>query len=143
MDNSTLCYIEKDGQYLMLHRVKKKLDINEGKWIGVGGHFEETGLKLINPRYRGLVTFVSRSGGKLYTEQMHLFTCAEFSGELMSDCDEGVLKWVKKEDVPALPLWEGDRIFLKLLGEEKRFFLLKLEYSDDTLVNAETAVAGA
>ena len=158
MDNSTLCYIEKDGQYLMLHRVKKEHDINEGKWIGVGGHleegespldcviretFEETGLKLINPRYRGLVTFVSRSGGKLYTEQMHLFTCAEFSGELVSDCDEGVLKWVKKEDVPALPLWEGDRIFLRLLGEEERFFLLKLEYSDDALVNAETVVAGA
>lgn len=149
MRNSTLCYIEKDGCYLMLHRVKKENDINRDKWIGVGGGFEEgespldcvlrevreeTGLRLIAPRYRGLVTFSFRSlRGERMTEQMHLFTCSEFDGEL-TDCDEGELKWVPISDVPGLPVWEGDRLFLELLPTERRFFLIKLEYEGDRLV---------
>lgn len=157
MRNSTLCYIEKSGCYLMLHRVKKVGDINHDKWIGVGGGVEEgespldcvireareeTGLMLSNPRYRGLVTFVSRSGGTVVTEQMHLFTCREFSGELLTDCPEGVLEWVEKPKIPSLPIWEGDKIFLNLLDTEPRFFLLKLEYDGDVLVNHSLMIAG-
>ena len=147
MINATLCYIEKDGKYLMLHRIKKRLDINEGKWIGVGGKLEdkespeecllrevreETGLALISYRYRGIVTFVS---DRYPTEYMHLFTADEFSGEL-SDCAEGELAWVDKRDVPKLNLWEGDRIFLDLLDSGAPFFSLKLQYEGNKLVSA-------
>ena len=136
---STLCYIEQDEKYLMLHRVKKAHDINEGKWIGVGGHFEqdespeecmlrevreETGLTLTSYRFRGIVTFVSGDG---VTEYMHLFTADGFTGQL-TDCDEGVLQWVEKNRIPGLALWPGDRIFLKLLRERETFFSLKLVY---------------
>ena len=136
---STLCYIEKDGKYLMLHRVKKKQDINAGKWIGVGGKFEkdespeecvirevreETGLRLTSWRYRGIVTFISARGE---TEYMSLFTADGFTGEL-TECSEGVLRWVDRREVLSLELWEGDRIFLKLLEEERPFFSLKLVY---------------
>lgn len=136
---STLCYLERDGQYLMLHRVKKAHDINEGKWIGVGGHFEadespeecvcrevyeETGYTLTSYRYRGLVTFVSGDG---VTEYMSLFTAGGFTGE-QTDCNEGVLAWVDKDAVFDLPIWEGDAIFLKLLNERDTFFSLKLVY---------------
>ena len=149
MKNTSLCYIERGGQYLMLHRVKKAHDENEGKWIGIGGKFEagespeecmqremyeETGLTAISWRYRGIVTFVSDKWG---TEYMHLFTVPEFCGELCTDCDEGVLRWVDKRDVPALPLWDGDRIFLRLLAEEAPFFSLKLCYRGDELVSAK------
>jgi 8-oxo-dGTP diphosphatase len=146
MKISTLCYIEKDGAYLMLHRVKKEHDINAGKWIGVGGHFlegespeeclirevnEETGLTLTSYRFRGLITFVY--GGDV-TEYMHLFTADGFSGE-QTECDEGVLKWIPKSGIMDLELWEGDRIFLSLLERRNDFFSLKLEYDiDDNLL---------
>ena len=142
---STLCYIEKDDQYLMLHRVTKQNDINAGKWIGVGGHFEagespeecivrevreETGYTLTEYAFRGLITFCY--GGEV-TEYMHLFTATGFEGTEIP-CDEGVLAWVPKRDVLNLPLWEGDRIFLRLLETRRDFFSLKLEYAaDDSL----------
>ena len=139
---STLCYIEKDGKYLMLHRIKKKQDINEGKWIGVGGHFEEnespeecvvrevkeeTGYTLTSYKYRGLVTFVSAKG---LTEYMSLFTADGFEGEQIT-CDEGVLEWVPIDQIETLNLWEGDKIFLRLLRERETFFSLKLTYDEE------------
>jgi len=147
MINSTLCYLERGDEYLMLHRVKKKNDMNHDKWIGVGGKFEdkespedcilrecfeETGLTLTDYRYRGLVTFVS----DLYpTEYMHLFTATEWSGT-PHPCDEGELAWIKKADLLSLPLWEGDKIFLRLLDTDSPFFSLKLKYEGETLVLA-------
>ena len=151
MQNTTLCYIEKDGAYLMLHRVKKEADINKDKWVGIGGKFEEgespeeclvrevkeeTGLTLHSWRCRGIVTFVSEEYG---TEYMHLFTSDDFSGEI-TECDEGELVWVEKSRVPDLPIWEGDKIFFRLLEEDIGFFSLKLEYSGDSLVRHETVV---
>ncbi len=147
MINTTLCYIEKDGKYLMLHRVKKVNDLNQDKWIGIGGKFEdketpeecmlreayeETGLKLNSLEYRGLLTFVS---DKWETEYIHLFYSDDFSGELI-ECDEGNLEWVDIKEVYSLPLWEGDKIFLKLIEDKTPFFSLKLEYNGDTLINA-------
>ena len=147
MINTTLCYIQRDSQYLMLHRVKKEHDLNHDKWIGIGGKFEdrespeecllreakeETGLTLTRYRYRGLVTFVS---DRWPTEYMHLFTADGFEGELIS-CDEGDLEWVDLDRIPDLPLWEGDQIFLGLLASEAPFFSLKLEYRGDSLVYA-------
>ena len=135
---STLCYLERDECYLMLHRIKKENDINKGKWIGIGGHIEgtetpgecliretmeETGLTLHSFRYRGIITFVY--GDVL--EYMFLFTSNDFSGDL-KECDEGILQWVPINDIPDLALWEGDRIFLKLLWENADFFSLKLVY---------------
>ena len=138
---STLCYIRKNDQYLMLHRVSKERDINKDKWIGVGGHFEEgespdecllrevkeeTGLTLTEYALRGIVTF--HSGGEVNEiEYMFLYTADGFTGT-MTDCDEGVLEWVDIAKVPALNVWEGDRVFLKLLTEESPFFSLKLVY---------------
>lgn len=145
MKLTTLCYIEKDGCYLMLHRTKKEVDINKEKWIGIGGKFEEdespeecllreameeTGLKLTSYRLRGIITFLS---DRWYTEYMFLYTADGFEGEL-KECDEGTLKWVKKEDVNKLNLWEGDRIFLDLLRQEVPCFSLKLQYEGDKLV---------
>ena len=147
MKNTTLCYIQRGDQYLMLHRIKKKNDLNEGKWIGVGGKCEEdespeecllrecreeTGLKLTGYRYRGLVTFVS---DKWEGEYMHLFTAEGFTGQV-GPCNEGVLEWLDKKALRSLNLWEGDHIFLDLLEEEAPFFSLKLEYHGDTLVRA-------
>ncbi len=147
MINSTLCHIEKDGKYLMLHRVKKENDINRDKWVAIGGKFEadesseecnmrevleETGLTLKSASYRGIVTFVS---DKWETEYMHIFHSCSFSGEV-SDCDEGELCWVDKKELYSLPIWQGDKIFLKLLEEDIPFFSLKLEYKGETLVNA-------
>ncbi len=144
---STLCYIEKDGCWLMLHRVKKKNDLNHDKWIGVGGKFkegespedcllrevgEETGLTLTDYRFRGLVTFVSDEAP---TEYMHLFTATGFTGALR-DCDEGTLEWVPIPQVETLPLWQGDKLFLRLLQTEKDFFSLKLRYAGDQLAQA-------
>ena len=144
---STLCYIEKDGKYLMLHRVKKEHDANRDKWIGIGGKFEdgespeecvlretkeETGLTLTDYRYRGIVTFVS---DKWETEYMHLFTATGFFGKLI-DCDEGVLEWISKERLAAIPKWQGDEIFLRLLDSDAPFFSLKLRYEGENLVFA-------
>ena len=147
MINTTLCYIEKDGQYLMLHRNKKENDINRDKWIGIGGKFEEkespedcvirealeeTGLLLIRPRYRGIVTFVS---DLCETEWMHLFTATEFRGRIRT-CEEGTLEWIRKDKVATLPLWEGDKIFLSLLEKDAPFFSLKLTYEGSRLAEA-------
>ena len=148
MINTTLCYIEQDGCYLMLHRIKKEQDVNKDKWIGVGGKFEplespedcllrevleETGLTLQSYRYRGIITFICDSLPE--AEYMHLFTSDQFTGTLIS-CDEGELEWVKKERIPSLPLWQGDKLFFKLLEEEVPFFSLKLKYQGDRLVQA-------
>ncbi len=147
MKNTTLCYIENDGAYLMMHRVKKANDENHDKWIGVGGKLEagespydcarreileETGVAVRDLVYRGIVTFVSDIYG---TEYMHLFTAREYDGDICYDCDEGKLEWVKKEKVTSLPIWEGDKIFLRLLDSERRFFSLKLCYEGDRLVD--------
>ena len=151
MHNSTLCYLENArGEYLMLHRVKKKVDVNKDKWIGVGGKFEggespdecvlrevreETGLTLARWRFRGIVTFLNEGWDGEY---MHLFTATEWTGELARDCDEGDLEWVPKEKVADLPIWKGDKIFLRLLAEDHPPFLLTLEYKHggDRLVRA-------
>ncbi len=148
---TTLCYIEKDEKYLMLHRVLKKNDINKDKWIGVGGHFEkgespedcllrevkeETGLTLTSYRFRGLITFTfSSQGRETDTEYMCLYTANGYEGELIS-CSEGNLEWVNKKDIFSLKLWEGDKIFFRLLQEERQFFSLKLVYQDDELREA-------
>lgn len=147
MKLTTLCYLERGDEYLMLHRTKKKNDENHDKWIGVGGKFEagespedcmrreifeETGLLVTSYRYRGLVTFVS----DLYeTEYMHLFTVTDWTGEAR-ECDEGELAWIKKQKLFDLTLWQGDRIFLKLLQEDVPFFSLKLTYQGDELIEA-------
>lgn len=147
MKNTSLCYIEENNRYLMLHRVKKGNDENKDKWIGIGGQFEdkespedcvlrevyeETGLTLISYRYRGIVTFVSDI---LQTEYMHLFTSGLFRGEMIP-CDEGELEWILKEDLLKLDLWEGDKIFLDLLNRDMPFFSLKLVYQGSHLVSA-------
>ena len=141
---TTLCYIEKNDKYLMLHRVKKEYDINKDKWIGVGGHFEkdetpeecllrevkeETGLTLNRFKLRGVITFLSN---EFHTEYMFLYTADDFSGELM-ECDEGTLEWVEKSKVYDLPIWEGDKIFFRLMEESEEFFSLKLRYEGNTL----------
>ena len=148
MKNTTLCYIEKDASYLMMHRVSKKEDPNAGKWIGVGGHFEEgespedcllrevyeeTGLKLTSYKLRGIITFVSDEWD---TEIMHLYTADGFEGDIDSvqeKCAEGILRWIPIGEVLNLNLWEGDRIFLKLLTEDKNIFSLKLRYEGENL----------
>lgn len=147
MFNTTLCYIEKDGAYLMIHRIKKQNDMNKDKWLGVGGKLEEgespfdcarreikeeTGLTVNKLRYHGIITFVSDLYG---TEYMHLFSATEYEGEIDYDCDEGKLEWVKKEDVPHLPIWEGDKLFFKLMEDEDRFFSLTLRYEGDRLAS--------
>ena len=144
---TTLCYIEQNGCYLMLHRVKKEQDENKDKWIGVGGKFEdrespedcvlrevreETGLTLTDYRYRGIVTFVSDIWP---CEYMHLFTATGFEGQI-KECDEGVLEWLPKEKLYGLPMWAGDRIFLELLDKGAPFFSLKLVYQGETLTQA-------
>ena len=147
MVNSTLCYLERSGAYLMLHRVKKRHDLNQGKWIGIGGKCEEgespedcllrecreeTGLSLTAYRCRGLVTFVSDQAP---TEYMHLFTATGWTGT-MCQCQEGDLAWVEKERIGDLCLWAGDRIFLELLERDVPYFSLKLQYQGDSLVQA-------
>lgn len=148
MRNTTLCHIEKDGKYLMLHRTVKKNDLNHDKWVAIGGKFEEgespeecnrrevfeeTGLKLNTAKYCGIVTFVS---DKWESELMHIFYSDDYSGTI-TDCDEGELCWVEKSEVYNLPIWQGDKIFLRLLeNKDEPFFSLKLEYCDETLVKA-------
>ena len=164
MNFTTLCYIEKENQYLMLHRVSKKKDGNKDKWIGVGGHFEEGespedcllrevredcfvvkspegevyelpfdhGLELVNYQFRGIVTFIS---DKWEDEYMCLYTADKYIGEI-GVCDEGELVWVEKDKIKDLNIWEGDKIFLRLLAENELFFSLKLEYQGENLINA-------
>ena len=144
---TTLCYLEQDGCYLMLHRVKKKNDVNHDKWIGVGGKFEpgedartcalrevyeETGLTMRAPRYRGIVDFYCPPWP---AERMHLFTCNDFTGT-MTDCDEGTLEWVPRQAVQTLPIWPGDKLFFRLLEEGAPFFHLELYYNGDALTCA-------
>ncbi|MGN0482111.1 MAG: NUDIX hydrolase [Lachnospiraceae bacterium] len=144
---TTLCYIEKDGKYLMMHRVKKENDINKDKWVGVGGHFEkdespeeclirevkeETNLDLKSYRLRGIITFLS---DRWQTEYMFLYT-AEVEDETIGECEEGNLEWIAKKEVYDLPIWEGDKIFFRLLEEERGFFSLKLRYVGEELVEA-------
>ena len=152
MLNTTLCYIENEkGEYLMLHRVKKENDLNHDKWIGVGGKCEEgespeecllrevreeTGLTLTAYQYRGIVTFVS---DRWPGEYMHLFTASGFEGTVKV-CDEGVLEWLHKDALAALPQWEGDKIFLRLIHDPGPFFSLKLRYEGERL--AEAALNG-
>ncbi len=148
MLQTTLCYITRGQEVLMLHRTKKKNDVNQDKWIGIGGKFEdeespdecllrevkeETGLTLTSWKCRGIVTFLTN--GDYEGEYMYLFTADGFEGEL-KECDEGQLRWVSKEFLNILPQWEGDAIFLELLWEEAPFFLLKLRYEADRLVEA-------
>ncbi|MBQ8517991.1 MAG: 8-oxo-dGTP diphosphatase [Agathobacter sp.] len=152
MKLTTLCYIEKDDKYLMLHRVKKENDLNKDKWIGVGGKFEagetpeecllrevkeETGLTLTSYKFRGIITFISDEWGYEY---MHLFTADAYEGELpeqnMRDCKEGELVWVPKNEIEQLKLWEGDRIFLRLLNERDEFFSLKLRYEGEKMIES-------
>ncbi len=154
MEITTLCYLEKDNKYLMLHRIKKKNDINEGKWIAPGGHCEngespddcvirevreETGLKLNSVRFRGIVTFYAKAVGherEDITEYMCLFTSGDFAGDLI-ECDEGTLEWVSKDEINKLNLWKGDRIFLDLIRDPGQpFFSLKLTYEGDELTEA-------
>ena len=147
MRNTTLVHLERDGKYLMLHRVKKEHDENHDKWVGIGGKFEqgespedcavrevfeETGLTMKSWAYRGIVTFVSDEWG---TEYMHLFHSADFSGTV-KECSEGVLEWVDKRALFDLPIWEGDKIFLRLLDTDRPFFSLKLRYRGDRLMEA-------
>lgn len=141
---TTLCYIERDNKYLMLHRIKKQTDVNKDKWIGVGGHFEqdespeqcllrevkeETGLTLLAWKFRGFITFVCEGWN---TEYMCLYVADEFTGEL-TECEEGELVWVEKDKLEELNLWEGDKVFLKLLQERQDFFTMKLVYQGDIL----------
>jgi len=151
MKNTTLCYLEQEGNYLMLHRVKKENDANHDKWIGIGGKFEdkespedcalreireETGLNLQPEelRYRGIVTFVS---DRWETEYMHLFTASVPEGlTVPEENDEGLLEWVPKDRITALPVWEGDKVFLNLLGKETPFFSLKLIYEGEKLAGS-------
>lgn len=147
MKQTTLCYIENDGKYLMLHRIKKINDENHDKWIGIGGKIEEgespfdcvrreiseeVGLTVENLNYRGIITFVSDIYG---TEYMHLFHSGSFSGVLKENCDEGIPKWIEKEKVFSLPSWDGDKIFLELLEKDVPFFSLKLVYNGDKLIS--------
>ena len=155
MINTTLCYLENDKQYLMIHRIKKKNDCNHDKWIGIGGKFEEgespedcarrevfeeTGLKVGKLEYRGIVTFVSKNGNDVYYELMHLFWTNDFTGangqsaQQLPECEEGELAWVPKEKMKDLPQWESDVIFLELIEKRAPFFSIKVEYLDGKLV---------
>ena len=148
MYNSTLCYVLRGNDVLMLHRVKKKNDVNHDKWIGIGGKFEqnespdecllreameETGLKLTSWRCRGIVTFLPNAPWE--GEYMYLFTADEFEGEI-GECNEGDLQWVSRDFLDRLPKWEGDQIFLELLWQDAPFFLLTLRYDGDRLTEA-------
>lgn len=143
---TTLCYIERDGQYLLLHRVKKKQDVNEGKWVGIGGHFlpdespdecllrevrEETGLTLSRYRFAGKILFLAPPWPR---EVMYLYHATTEEGDVLPDCDEGVLAWVDKQKALSLPMWEGDRIFLSLMEAGGEPFSLLLRYDGDRLV---------
>lgn len=150
MIETTLCYIEKENKYLMLHRIKKENDMNKDKWLGIGGKLEknetplacilrealeETGLKLLNPVLRGIVNFNS----DIYpSEKMYLFTCTDFAGNI-KECDEGVLEWIEKDKISSLPLWEGDKIFFEALKNDEQNFEITLNYIGDALASYEKA----
>ena len=148
MKNTTLCYLERDSKVLLLHRIKKKNDENQGKWIGIGGKLEEnespeegcvrefleeTGLRLTSFRYRGIITFAS---DRWEGEYMHLFSADGAEGELLCECDEGELAWIARERIPELPQWEGDKLFLHRMLVDPNFFTMKLTYVGDDLVDA-------
>ncbi|MCI8787451.1 MAG: 8-oxo-dGTP diphosphatase [Eubacterium sp.] len=152
MKLTTLCYIEQDGCYLMMHRTKKDHDVNHGKWIGVGGKLEpdempeecllreveeETGLRLLSYEYRGILTFIAEGWE---SEYIHLYTASEFEGT-PGECREGTLKWIPKDQIETLSLWEGDKIFLRLLQETTAFFSLKLRYQGDQLLESKLICA--
>lgn len=143
---STICYIEKNNKYLMLHRTKKENDISKDKWIGIGGKFEnnespeecikrevfeETGLKLKTFKLRGIVTYTSK---EWETEYMYIFTSNDFEGDLI-ECNEGDLEWIDKEKIVNLNTWEGDKLSLKKLENDNNFFTMKFEYDGDNLLN--------
>lgn len=145
MKLSTICYIEQDDKYLMLHRIKKHQDVNEGKWIGVGGKMEagespdeciarevleETGLTLVQPRLRGIITFISA----VWDDELIFLYTGQAEGAMLPDCDEGVLRWVPIDEVDSLNLWAGDRVFLRLLRQTQDCFSLKLSYQGDDLI---------
>lgn len=145
MINLTLCYIEKDGKYLMLHRTKKKKDINKDKWLGIGGKFEdgespeeciirevkeETGLTLNSYKLRCIVTYVSTTWE---TEYMYVFTSNDFKGEQI-ECNEGDLQWIDKNEIIKLNTWEGDKIFVEKIQNDDTFFTIKFEYDDEKLI---------
>lgn len=147
MRETTLCYLERENQYLMLHRVRKQNDPNHDKWIGVGGGIEpgetpeecllrevreETGLTLTRWRKRGVIDFVSDCWED---EVMHLYTADRWTGEI-GDCNEGVLEWVDRERIPSLPLWEGDMVFMRLIARDAPFFRLRLQYRGEALERA-------
>lgn len=148
MRNTTLCHIEKDGKYLMIHRVKKNNDLNRDKYVAPGGKFEdkespeqcnarevkeETGLTLLSSNYRGIVTFVSDIWE---TEYMHIFTSDDFCGDI-APCDEGELVWIDKHELLTMPIWKGDIIFLKLIeNPDTPFFSLRLQYEGEKLISA-------
>ncbi|MDD6539301.1 MAG: 8-oxo-dGTP diphosphatase [Firmicutes bacterium] len=149
MKETTLCYLEKDNKYLMLHRTRKKNDFNEGKWIGVGGKFEEgetadqcvcrevleeTGIRMNSLRKRAVIDFISDT---FPDEIMHLYTCDDFEKVCEPVDDEGDLQWIDKERILDLPLWEGDVIFLKMLLEDRDFFRLRLQYHEYDLIDWE------
>ena len=146
MLHTTICYLSVGGKTLMIHRVKKKNDVNHDKWIGIGGKFEhgespeecilrefreETGLTPMGLRYRGIITFLSED----WCEYMHLFSADGYTGALC-ECDEGTLEWVPDGQLTALPIWEGDKVFLRLMQERQTFFSLKLVYEGECLVRA-------
>lgn len=152
MINTTLCYIEKDNAYLMMHRIKKQNDLNKDKWVGVGGKFlenempdecvvretyEETGLKLTDYRLRGIVVFISDvyEGEFMYLYTANGYTCdvPDWDGSL-PECNEGVLEWVPKDEIKNLPIWEGDKLFFEELDEDNGFFIMKLKYEKDNLI---------
>lgn len=143
---STICYIEKNNKYLMLHRTKKENDINKEKWIGVGGKFEqnespeecverevfeETGLSLKTYKLRAIVTYISTNWE---TEYSYIFTSDDFEGNLI-ECNEGDLEWVNKNEILNLNTWEGDKIFLEKLQKDDNFFTVKFEYEGDKLIS--------
>lgn len=144
MDKTVLCYLYKDNKYLMLYRNKERNDLNQGKWIGVGGHIEEnesaenalirevkeeTGLTILQYQFRGELVFKNDD----YEEIMYLYTSDSFFGEII-DCDEGELHWVNKDQILKLNLWEGDRAFLPLLINTNKFIKMTLIYKNDQLV---------
>jgi 8-oxo-dGTP diphosphatase len=143
---ATLCYIRRDGRTLMVHRIKKQNDMHLGKWNGLGGKlepgetpeecairevWEESGLVTRNPQLKGLITFPGFSNEEDW--YAFLFVITEFEGELI-DSPEGVLKWIEDRDLFGLNLWEGDRIFLPWL-EQNKFFSAKFTYKNEILVD--------